>query len=66
MRIVLQDTPSEFNPGVTSKLLNDLWESFVLNPLIPKERDILFNWLIMSLDPSKSLAIDIKDLINFY
>lgn len=66
---LLAETPKDFNPGITKELLNNLWDIFVLHPLVPNERDILFKWLISTLDRNKSqksLEINIVELINFY
>jgi len=52
--LVLAEPPKDFNPGITKELLNDLWDSFVLKPLIPQERDIMFKWLITTLERNKS------------
>jgi len=38
----------------------------VFNPLIEKEKDMFYGWLIKTLDEKKSIKINIEELINFY
>ena len=63
---MISTSPKDQNPGISLELLKDLWDSFVLNPLIPEEKDVLFGWLVKTFDPKNKIKIAIEDLIIFF
>ncbi len=66
IKFLISNSPADLNPGISPDLLNALWDTFVLKPLIPAEKDVLFGWLVKTFDPKNKIKIDIEDLIVFF